>query len=155
MCSSVALPRGRIWCWTCEDRALPEHPVVQHQEREAEHPEGVLGPQLIAVDVDVQLLGEAVHGQRREFPGDGIDVGQVVAGVREIAAAGQHQAAACAGPRQQGGGETAVRHGETDADVAALGVPVGGVDADVDRFVGVGERTDPAADGDVVLVRAG
>ena len=41
--------------------------VVQHQEREAEHRERVLGPQLAAVDVHVELLGEAGHGQRGEL----------------------------------------------------------------------------------------
>ena len=34
--------------------------VVQDQEREAEHPERVLGAQLAVLDVDVELLGEAV-----------------------------------------------------------------------------------------------
>jgi hypothetical protein len=33
---------------------------VQDQEREAENPEGVLGLELVTVDVDVELLGESM-----------------------------------------------------------------------------------------------
>ena len=58
---------------------------MQHQEREAEHPEGVLGPQLAVLDVHVELLGEAVHRQRGELRGVRVDVGQVVAGVVVVA----------------------------------------------------------------------
>ncbi len=49
----------------------------------------------------------------------------------------------------------ALRHRESDADVAAAVVAVGGVDPDVDRLVGVGERSDPAAHGDRVLAGQG
>jgi len=38
-----------------------------------------------------------------------------------------------------------------DADVPASAVPVGGVHADVDRFVVVGEGPAPPADGDDVI----
>ena len=44
---------------------------------------------------------------------------------------------------------------ESDADITATAVPVSGVDADVDGFVGVGERADPASDGDRVVARQG
>jgi hypothetical protein len=74
-----------------------------------------------------------------------------VAGVGQFAATGQDQATRRPGTRQQGGGETAVRHGKPDAHITTVGVPVGGVDADVDRLVGVGERPDPAANGDLLL----
>ncbi len=37
--------------------------VVEDEERQPEDPEGVLGPQLVVLDVDVELLGEAVHRQ--------------------------------------------------------------------------------------------
>ena len=42
--------------------------VVQHEEGDAEHPERVLGPQLVVGNVHVELLGEAVHRQGRQFP---------------------------------------------------------------------------------------
>jgi len=34
------------------------HPVMKHEERQAEHPERVLGPQFPRLDVDVEPLGE-------------------------------------------------------------------------------------------------
>ena len=128
-------------------------PVVQHQERKPEDPEGVLGPQLAVVDVDVELLGEAVHGQRGELAGcrGRCRSGSGRAG-RQVAAAGQRQAAAGSRPGHQRGGEAGLRQREADADVPAAVVPVGRVDADVDRLVGVGERPDPAADRDAVVV---
>src|SRR6266566_560011 len=129
---------------------LAAYPVVQDEERQPEDGEGVLGPQLAVAGVDVKLLGEAVHRQHREIPGGGVDVGQVVPGLIVIAPAGQDQAAAGAGPRQQGRGEARLRQREADAHVPAATVPVGGVDADVDRLVGIGERADPAADHHVI-----
>ena len=74
---------------------------MQDQEREAEHRERVLGPQLVAAGVHVELLGEARHLQRGQLPRLRVDVGQVVAGVLQRAAAGQGQAAvrAVAGSR--------------------------------------------------------
>ena len=36
------------------------HAVVQHEERPAEYPEGVLSAQFAVLDIDVELLGEAV-----------------------------------------------------------------------------------------------
>jgi hypothetical protein len=55
------------------------HAVVEQQEREPEDPEGMLGPQFVVLDVDVELLGEALHRQRRQLPGGRVDGGQVVA----------------------------------------------------------------------------
>ena len=128
---------------------------MEDEERQPEHPEGVLGPQLAVVDVHVELLGEAVHRKGGELTRLGVDVGQVVAGMVEVAATGQHQATVGPGAGDQRGGEARLREREADADVAAPVVPVGGVDADVDRFVVVGEGADPAAHGDgIVLVEA-
>jgi hypothetical protein len=54
--------------------------VVEHQERQAKDPEGMLGPQLVVVvEVDVELLGEARHAQGGELPGGRVEVGEVVA----------------------------------------------------------------------------
>jgi len=78
------------------------HAVVQYQEWQAEDPEGVLGPQFpVVVEVDVQFLGEAVHGEGGEVSGTGVDVGQVMAGVFQFAAAGEHQPATGAGAGYQ------------------------------------------------------
>jgi len=118
---------------------------VQHQERQAEHPERVLGPQFARLDVDVEPLGEPAHGRRGQLGRLGVYIGKVVARLVQLAAAVQHQAAARPGPRQQRGGEAGLRQREADADVAAPLVPVGGVDAHVDGFTGVGTGTDPAA----------
>jgi len=118
---------------------------VQHQERQAEHPERVLGPQFARLDVDVEQLGEPAHGRRGQLGRLGVYIGKVVARLVQLAAAVQHQAAARPGPRQQRGGEAGLRQREADADVAAPLVPVGGVDAHVDGFTGVGTGTDPAA----------
>jgi hypothetical protein len=38
---------------------LSVHPVVEHEERDPEDPEGVLGPQFVISHVDVELLREA------------------------------------------------------------------------------------------------
>ena len=72
-------------------RLLAVDGVMQHQEREPVEGERVVGSKLAALGEDVELLGEAVHGQRGELAGFGIDVGQVVAGVGELAAAGEHE----------------------------------------------------------------
>ena len=66
------------------------YPVVEHEKWQAEDGEGVRGVQLVIVDVDVELLGEAVDGQCGEVSGGWVDVGQVVAGVVEVASAGQY-----------------------------------------------------------------
>jgi hypothetical protein len=125
------------------------HAVVQHQERQAEHPERVLGPQFAAGDVDVEPLGEAPDGDGGELGGLGVDIGKVVARLVQVAAAVQYQALPIPGARpalrQQRGGEAGLRQREADADVAAALVPVGGVDADVDRLAGVGPGPYPAA----------
>ena len=122
------------------------HPVVQDQEREAEDGKSVVGPQFAVLHVDVELLRETADRQHREVPAGRVDVGQVVTRLVQVTAAGQDQAPAGTRPRQQRRGEAGLRHGEAHADVAAAAVPVGGVDADVDRLIGVGERPDPAAD---------
>ena len=80
----------------------------------------------------------------------GVDVGEVVTGVA-VAVAAQREAAAVTPTRYERGREAAVRDWEADADVAPPVVTVRRVDADVDRFVGVGERTDPAAHDDRLL----
>ena len=43
--------------------------VAQHQERQPEDPERVIGAQFVVVDVHVELLAEAVHGQRGQLAG--------------------------------------------------------------------------------------
>ena len=70
------------------------HPVVEHKEGQSEDPEGVFGSQLVALDVDVEFLREAVDGHGAEVSGGRVDVGEVVAGVVEAAAAGEDEAAA-------------------------------------------------------------
>jgi hypothetical protein len=54
---------------------------VQNQEREPEQPERVLRAQVAVPFVDLQLLGEAVDGERRQVARGGVDVAQVVARV--------------------------------------------------------------------------
>ncbi len=75
---------------------------MEDQDREPEDPERVLGPQLTAVDVvvdvDVELLGEALDGQGGEVAGGRVDVGQVMAGVAEVALGREGQPAAGPGP---------------------------------------------------------
>ena len=112
---------------------------MEDEERQPEDPEGVLGAQLVVLDVHVELFGEAMDRQSRELSGGGIDVGQVVARVIEVAAAGQHETTPRSRARLERGGEAGLREREADADVPASAVAVGGVDPDVDRFVVVGE----------------
>ena len=57
----------------------------------------MVGAQLATLEVDVELLGEAVDGEGGHLAGVGVDVGQVVAGVVEFASAGQDQSTAGAG----------------------------------------------------------
>jgi hypothetical protein len=66
---------------------------MQDEEGQPEDGEGVLGSQLAVLHVDVELFGEAMDGQHREIPGGLVDVGEVVAGLVQVAAAGQDQAA--------------------------------------------------------------
>src|SRR5215470_11540030 len=122
------------------------YPVVEDEKRQPEDRESVLGPQFAVVDVDIELFGEAVDRQHRELPGGWVGVGEVVAGLVQVAAAGQGQATAGAGARQQRSGEAGLRQREADAHIPATAVPVGGVDADIDRLAGVSERPDPAPD---------
>jgi hypothetical protein len=159
------------------------HAVVQHQERQAEHPERVLGPEFARLDVDVEPLGEAPDGGRGEFGRVGVYISKVVARLVEFAAAVQHQALPISGPisgpipgpipgpisgpisgpipgirpglRLQRGGEASLRQREADADVAPPLVPVGGVDADVDRLVGVGPGPDPPPHRGPIIQRDG
>src|SRR5262249_19871360 len=98
----------------------------------------MLSAQLPMLHKDVELLGETMHRECSQLAGRGIDVSQVMARMVEVAAAGQHQPAAVAGAGCERRGETTLRDGESDADVPAAIVPVGGVDPDVDRLVGVG-----------------
>src|ERR1700733_2845372 len=108
---------------------LAVHPVVQHEEGEAEHPERVLGAQFPLVEVDVQPLGEPPDGRHRDLPRLRVDVGQVVPRLVELAAAVEDKAAAGPVARQQRGGEAGLRQREAHADVAPALVPVGRVDA--------------------------
>ena len=66
---------------------------MQHEERQPEDREGVLGAQLGVVDIHVQLLAEPGDGEGGQLAGFRIDVGQVVAGM-STAVTGQRQAAA-------------------------------------------------------------
>jgi hypothetical protein len=79
---------------------------MQHEEREAEHPERVLGPQFAAVDVHVEPLGEPAHGRGGEVTGLRVDIGQVVTGLLERAVAVRDQAAAGPRPGCQRGGSS-------------------------------------------------
>ncbi|HYV76526.1 MAG TPA: hypothetical protein VE979_00210, partial [Streptosporangiaceae bacterium] len=111
---------------------------MQDQERQAEHPECVLGPQFACLDVDVEPLGEPGHRDRGQLGRLRVYISKVMARLVELAAAVQHQPASRPGPRQQRRGEAGLRQREADADVAAPLVPVGGVDAHVDGLTGVG-----------------
>src|ERR1700752_3642451 len=71
---------------------LARDPVVQGQEREAEHPESMLGAQLALLDEDLELLLEAGHGQGSQLVGCRVDIGEVVPGLAIVDAAGQRQA---------------------------------------------------------------
>src|SRR5690348_5235516 len=70
------------------------YPVVEDEERQPEDGEGMLGPQFAVLDVDVEPFGEAVDRQHRELLGGWVDVGEVVARLVQVAAAGQDQATA-------------------------------------------------------------
>src|SRR6516164_4654645 len=60
---------------------LAVYPVVEHEERQPEDREGVLGAQFAVLDVDVELFGEAADGQYGELLGGRVDVSEVVAGL--------------------------------------------------------------------------
>lgn len=116
---------------------LTVHPVMQHEEREAEHPERVFRPQLALVgDVDIEPLGEPAHHPGRQLAGAGIDVGEVVPGMYQGAARIQDQSAAGPGPGLQRRGERSSWQREPDADVTLVAGPVCRVDPDVDRVPG-------------------
>src|SRR5919205_842076 len=66
-------------------------------------------------------------------------------GVPQFGVAAEDESAAGPALRQQRGGEVCLWEREPNADVAALGVPIGCIDADVDWLVSVGEGPDPAA----------
>jgi hypothetical protein len=71
---------------------------VQHQERQAEHPERVLGPQLACLDIDVEPLGEPAHRDGGQLGRLRVYISKVVARLVEFAAAVQHQARPVPGP---------------------------------------------------------
>src|SRR5215211_8981795 len=71
-----------------------------------------------------------------------------MAGMFQVAAAGQHQTTAGTGARHQGGGEAALRERKANTDVALSIMLIGGVDADVNRLVVVNERSNPTANSD-------
>ena len=81
MTDPVCRPPGAMVAAGGPAPSAPTDAVVEDQEREAEHAERVLGPELPVVDVDVELLGEAMDGQRGQLPGVGVDEREVVAGV--------------------------------------------------------------------------
>ena len=88
------------------------HPVIQDEEGQSEDGEGVLDSQFAVLHVDVKLFGEAVDRQHRELPGSWVDVGEVVAGLVQVAAAGQDQATAgTVGPRAAADGVQAAACG--------------------------------------------
>src|SRR6266545_7147470 len=96
-------PPGCPWVLSrsrCPAGWLAVEAVVEHQEGEPEDPEGMFGAQFVVLD-DVELLGEAWRGQRRQLPGVGVDVGQVVASLAKVAPAAEHQATAGASMRYQ------------------------------------------------------
>jgi len=82
---------------------------VQHQERQAEHPERVLGPQFARLDIDVEPLGEPAHRRRGQLGRLGVYISKVVARLVELAVAVQHEPATRPALRQQGSGEAGVR----------------------------------------------
>src|SRR5437588_12725304 len=96
------------------------------------------------VEVHVELLSEPLYGQRGQVAAVGVDVGEVVAGVVKLAPAREAQPAARTSGGRQGRGEAGVREWEADADIASPVEAIGGVDADVDRGIRVGERTNPS-----------
>src|SRR5262249_60597592 len=76
-------------------------------------------------------------------------------GVFQLAAAGEDQPAARPPPRCERRGETGLGEWEADADVAALLIAIRRVDTDIDGFVIVGERPDPATHRHHVLAGSG
>ena len=82
---------------------------MQHQERKPEHPEGMFGAQLVALDVDVEMLGEPVDRERRELPARRVDVGQVVTGLVVIASAEVSVTSPPSGPVAGRGSNVAVK----------------------------------------------
>src|SRR5215813_3967479 len=90
------------------------YPVVEDEKRQPENGECMLGPQFTVLDVDVEPLGEAVDRQHGELIGGWVYVGEVVAGLIQVTAAGQDQATPGAGARQQRGGEAGLREREAD-----------------------------------------
>jgi hypothetical protein len=85
-----------------------------------------------------------MHCQRRELARRRVDVGEVMTGVGEVATSGQSEAASLAGGRHEGGREVGSGEWKADAHIAAAVVPVGRVDADVDRSsVSANERIQP------------
>src|SRR5690348_3381343 len=101
----------------------------------------MISPQLVVLYVDVELLGESVDRERGEVSGHRFDVGQVVAGLVEIATARQYYTPAGARPGQQRRREAPLRDRKASADVAPPAIPVGRVNADVNRLIGIGERS--------------
>ncbi len=80
---------------------------------EAEHAEQVLGPQPPSSTwTRVELLGEAVDGQRGQLPGVVVDEREVVAGVLTLGLTREHEPAADGCTRRQRGGEVLARQGE-------------------------------------------
>ena len=89
--------RGSLRSRRCSPR-LARDAVVQHQERQAEHPERVLGPQFAPLDIDVEPLGEPAHGDRGQLGRLRVYISKVVARLVELAVAVQHQALPIPGP---------------------------------------------------------
>src|SRR5215217_1593677 len=134
--------RGLAW-----DRFAADA-VAQHQEWQPEEPKRVIGAQLAVGDVDIELLFETRHPKCRQLARGGLNKGQVMAGMRQGAATGQHQASTDACAWHQGGREAGLRQWEPNTDVAAVVVAVGGVDPHIDGFACGGEGSDPPADVD-------
>ena len=97
--------------------------------------------------VDGEFLGETMDRQRGETGVRRVAIGEIVAGVILIATAGQGQPAVGPAAGQERRREAGVRQRKSDADVTSVAVSVGGVDADVDGLVGIGERADGQASG--------
>ena len=93
--------------------------VMEDEEGQPEDPEGVLGAQFVVVDVYVELFGEAMDRECGQLIVVLVDVGEVVAGVIERAAAGEPQPAAGSRPWGEGGGEAGAGQREADADIPA------------------------------------
>jgi hypothetical protein len=72
---------------------------VQHQERQAEHPERVLGTQFACLDVDVEPLGEPADRGGGQLGGLRVYISKVMARLIQLAAAVQDQALPILGTR--------------------------------------------------------